>query len=483
VPPFRRNPFTLGVASGAPLPTAVVIWTRLAPRPLDGGGVGNRDVTVDWEVATDERFLRIVRRGRVRALPAQAHSVRVDVRRLEPDHRYFFRFRAGDRVSPVGRTRTAPAPNAGVASLRFGVASCQHFEVGFFGAYRHVLAEDVDVMAFLGDYIYEGPARPERVRMHIGDETQTLAEYRNRHAQYKTDPDLQRLHAAVPWLVTWDDHEVDNDYAADQASTLAPGFLRRRTAAYQAYFEHMPVRGPAPRVHRRYDWGSLARIHVLDGRQFRTPQACPGPGRGGSRFLPFDEDCPELADPARTMLGREQERWLRAGISASPDRWHVIAQQTLMTQAIMTRDGRQGIATDSWDGYPQARRRLLEHLRDRRARSCLVVTGDRHVNYVADLKVDFDDPDAEPVATEFCGTSVTSPMGQSVSEVAGVVRDNPHIHHGDPTQRGYMVVELTPQRALARMRVIDDPTDRVPGVATQATFTIEAGRPGAQPVP
>jgi alkaline phosphatase D len=480
-----RDPFTLGVASGAPLPTAVVIWTRLAPRPLDGGGVGNRRVPVDWEVATDERFRRVVRRGRVEAVPARAHSVHVDVRRLEPGRRFFFRFRADGHVSPVGQTRTAPAANAGVDSVRLGVASCQHFEVGFFGAYRHMLADGVELVAFLGDYMYEGPAKPERVRMHIGDETNTLAEYRNRHAQYKTDPDLQRMHAAVPWLVTWDDHEVDNDYAGAQGSTLDPRFLRRRTAAYQAYFEHMPLRMPAdvdfsaPRLHRRYDWGALARFHVLDGRQFRTPQACPGPGRGGSRLLPLDEECPELLAPGRTMLGRAQERWLQAGIGAVPDRWNVIAQQTLMMRSIIVRDGKPGVWTDSWDGYPAARQRLLEFIRDRGARSCLVVTGDRHVNYVADLKTDFDDLDGEPVATELCGTSLTSPMGQPPSEVEGVLRDNPHIKHGDPSQRGYMVVELTPERAVARLRVVDDPTNRQTGVATQATFTVEAGRPGA----
>ena len=476
------NPFTLGIASGAPLPTAVVIWTRLAPRPLDGGGIGNRRVAVDWEVAHDERFRRIARRGRVEALPARAHSVHVDVRRLEPAHRYFFRFRAGGRLSPVGRTRTAPAPDAAVSSLRCGVASCQHFEVGFFGAYRHLLAEDVDLVAFLGDYIYEGPARPERVRLHIGDETQTLAEYRNRHAQYKTDPDLQRLHAAVPWLVTWDDHEVDNDYAGDQASTLRPNFLRRRTAAYRAYFEHMPVRAPAnvdfasPRLHNRFDWGTLARLHVLDGRQFRTPQACPPQGRGGGSVV--DEGCHELLAPGRTMLGSAQSRWLRAGIAAVPERWNVIAQQTLMTRATVLRNGRRRVWTDGWDGYPASRQRLLQTMSDSGARSCVVVTGDRHVNYASDLKLDFDDLDAEPVAAELCGTSITSPRGQEPSEVAAVLRDNPHIKHGDGTQRGYMVLDVTRQRTVARMRVIDDETKRVPSVATQATFAIEAGRPG-----
>jgi alkaline phosphatase D len=480
---FARNPFTLGVASGAPLPTAVVIWTRLAPRPLDGGGVGNRRVPVEWQVATDERFRRIVRRGRVVAVPARAHSVHVDVRRLEPGRRYFYRFRAEGDFSPVGRTRTAPAPGTGVGSLRFGVASCQHFEVGFFGAYRHLLADDPDLVMFLGDYIYEGPARPGRLREHIGDETQTLAEYRNRHAQYKTDPDLQRLHAAVPWLVTWDDHEVDNDYAGAQSQSLNPHFLRRRTAAYQAYYEHMPVRAPANadfaslRLHRRYDWGALARIHVLDGRQFRTPQACPPPGRGGSQFI--GEDCPERLAPGRTMLGTAQERWLRAGIRAVPERWNVIAQQTLMSRSSVLRDGARRLWSDAWDGYPAARLRLLRSLRDAGARSCVVVTGDNHANYVGDLRLDFDELDAEPVATEICGTSISSP-GPVAGHVANVLRDNPHMKHGDGTQRGYLLVEVRPARTVARLRVVDDAAVRGTGVATQATFAIDAGRPGAR---
>lgn len=478
---FPRNPFTLGVASGAPLPTAVVIWTRLAPRPLDGGGVGNRRVPVDWELAADEGFAQIVRRGRVEALPARAHSVHVDVRGLEPASWYFYRFRAGSDASPTGRTRTAPAANAAVASLRCGVASCQHFEVGFYGAYRHLLAEDVDLVAFLGDYLYEGPARPGRVREHVGGEVRTLTEYRNRHAQYKSDPDLRRLHGAVPWLVTWDDHEVDNDYADGRSETLDPHFLRRRRAAYQAYFEHMPVRIPAnitytsPRLYRRFDWGALARLHVLDGRQYRTPQACPPPGQGGASLVA--ESCPELVEPGRTMLGTGQERWLREGIAAVPERWNVIAQQTLMARARIVSDGRRRVSSDAWDGYPAARRRLLRLLRDTGARSCLVITGDTHANYVADLKTDFDDLDTEPVATELCGTSITSPGRQSFVEA--VVRHNPHIKHGNGRRRGYMVVDITPERSVARLRVIADPTNRQTSVATQATFTIEASRPGA----
>jgi alkaline phosphatase D len=465
------------------MPTAVIIWTRLAPRPLDGGGVGNRVVQVEWEVAADEAFRRIVRRGRVDAVPARAHSVHVDVRRLEPARWYFYRFRAGDAVSPIGRTRTAPAARARPRQLRFGFASCQHFEVGFYGAHRHLRAEDADLVIFLGDYIYEGRGRPGRVRQHIGDELSTLAEYRNRHAQYKTDPDLQRLHAAVPWLVTWDDHEVDNDYADGQSERLGAHFLRRRAAAYQAYFEYMPLRFPAtvdfagPRLYRRYDWGTLARFHVLDGRQYRTPQACPPPGRGGATTV--DEGCPELVEPGRTMLGRAQSRWFRTGLAAVPERWNFIAQATQMARASVLVDGRRRVGTDAWDGYPVPRRSLLRFLRDTGARSSVVVTGDGHANFVADLKPDFDDEQAEPVATELCGTSVTS-QGRPQSAVDAILRDNPHIKHGDSRRRGYIVVDVTSERSIAHLRVIDDPTDPRTGVETQAGFLIDAGHPGAQ---
>jgi alkaline phosphatase D len=486
-PRFARYPFTLGVASGSPLPSAVVIWTRLAPDPLHGGGLGSRAFRVQWEVAHDEGFRNVARRGRVDAVPARAHSVHVDVRGLEPARSYFYRFRVGDATSPIGQTRTAPPAEAQPAQLRYGFASCQHFEHGYFAAHRHLAAEDIDLMVFLGDYIYERPGRPGRVRRHTDGLARTLTQYRNRHAQYKTDPDLQRLHAAVPWLVTWDDHEVTNDYADGRAPSLSPHFPRRRAAAYQAYFEHMPIRAAAAprfsalRVHRRFDWGTLARFHVLDGRQYRTPQACPPPGRGGAHVVD-EEDCPELRDRGRTMLGAPQMRWLRAGLLAAPGRWNVIAQQTLMARAADIRDGRRRVWTDAWDGYPLARRRLLRVVADNGLRSCVVLSGDTHTNYVCDLHIDFDYPQGEPVATELCGTSVTSPGG-SQAHVEAVMRDNPHIIFGDARRRGYVVVDVTAERSTARLRVVDDVADPATAVTTQATFAIDAGRPGAHQIP
>ena len=443
-PSFVGYPFTLGVASGSPLPTGVVLWTRLAPDPLHGGGVEPGAVVVRWEVAEDERFARVVQRGSVEAVRAWAHSVHVEVTGLEPSRWYFYRFLAGSEVSPVGRTRTAPAAAELPPQLRFGLGSCQHFEFGYYAAHRHLAAEELDLMVFVGDYIYEGTGRPGRARRHAGGEARTLDQYRNRHAQYKTDPDLQRLHAAVPWLVTWDDHEVDNDYAGMRSETLDPDFPRRRAAAYRAYFEHMPLRErarPTPArmlLRSRHNWGRLARFHVLDGRQRRTPQACPRPGRGGSNRI--DGRCRELLAPGRTMLGPAQERWFADGLAAAPERWNFIAQQTLMARASVRVDGRRRFSNDKWDGYPAARDRLLRAVaegglaqlrRAERRRARRVRRGPQ-----ARLRRRAGAARRDRVLS--C-TSITS-EGRMQSAIDAIVRDNPHIVHGDSTRRGYVVV-------------------------------------------
>ena len=288
-PAFTAYPFTLGIASGAPLPDGVVLWTRLAPAPLDGGGLPPAAIEVRWEVADDEGFRRIVGSGTTLAEPLLAHSVHVEVSGLAPARWYWYRFMAGDAVSPVGRTRTAPTAGAAVDRLRFAFASCQQYEQGFYAAHRHLAAEDLDLVVFLGDYIYESSWGSRHVRKHEGPEPTTLEQYRNRYARYKSDPDLQRSHAVFPWLVTWDDHEVDNDYANDRAEDLDPDFLVRRAAAYQAYWEHMPLRtgarpnGPHMQLYGRHEFGRLARVHVLDGRQYRDHQVCPRAGRGRAR--------------------------------------------------------------------------------------------------------------------------------------------------------------------------------------------------------
>jgi alkaline phosphatase D len=430
-PRFSGYPFTLGVASGAPLPDGVVLWTRLAPKPVSGGGAGRDPVLVRWQVAHDERFARIVRRGSARARPSGAFSVHVEVDGLEPARWYFYRFIADGEVSPVGRTRTAPAAGDRPDGLRFGLGSCQHFEHGFYGAHRHLAAEDLDLMVFVGDYIYEGAGRAGDVRRHVGGEARTLADYRNRHAQYKTTEYLQRLHSAVPWLVTWDDHEVDNNYAGTRDEALDPNFRKRRAAAYQAYFEHMPLRKQARPtasgvvLRARHDFGQLARFHMLDGRQRRTPQACPRRGRGGARTI--DGRCRELHEPDRTMLGATQERWLGRGMTPTAERWNFLAQQTLMARAGVMVGGRRRFSSDRWDGYPGARDRLFHAITANGLRSCVVLSGDAHAAFVCDLKRDFADRAAPPIATEFCGTSITT-RGRPQHEIDRILRDNPHIH-------------------------------------------------------
>jgi alkaline phosphatase D len=481
-PRFSDYPFTLGVASGAPLPDSVVLWTRLAPKPVSGGDAGRDPVRVRWQVAHDERFARIVRRGSATARPSSAFSVHVEVDGLDPARWYFYRFIADGEESPVGRTRTAPAAGDSPAGLRFGLGSCQHFEHGFFGAHRHLAAEDLDLMVFVGDYIYEGAGRPGDVRRHVGGETRTLADYRNRHAQYKTTEYLQRLHAAVPWLLTWDDHEVDNNYAGTRDEALDPNFRERRAAAYQAYFEHMPLRKQARPtrsgvvLRARHDFGRLARFHMLDGRQRRTPQACPRRGRGGARII--DERCRELRAPDRTMLGAMQERWLARGMATTAERWNFLAQQTLMARAGVVVGGRRRFSSDPWDGYPAARERLLDAITSNGLRSCVVLSGDAHAAFVCDLKRDFADPAAPPIATEFCATSITS-RGRPQADVEAILRDNPHIHFGDSTRRGYVVFDVTAESCSVSLRAIDDPTKRRTGVSTAAAFSVEAGRPGA----
>jgi alkaline phosphatase D len=482
-PMFTGYPFTLGVASGASGATSVVLWTRLAPDPLHGGGMDEVTVPVRWEVADDESFRRVVRRGAATALPGRGHAVHVEVTGLRANRWYWYRFLVGDDESPHGRTRTAPAEGAAVRRLRFGFGSCQQYEQGYYAAHRHLADEGLDLMIFLGDYIYESSWGRDFVRRHSAGEPRTLDEYRNRHAQYKTDPDLQTLHRSVPWLVTWDDHEVDNDYADNRSEDLDPQFLTRRAAGYQAFFEHMPLRelarpkGPDMALYARYDWGRLARIHVLDARQYRSWQVCPRPGRGGANIV--DSTCDALFDPDRTMLGRQQESWLEAGLVETKDRWNIIGSSVLMARADPKKGNASQYWTDAWDGYGPARRRLLQHVSDQDVTSCVVISGDAHSGYAADLKVDFTEA-APIVASEFCATSITS-QGRSAAETQTLLDENAHLHYADSSKRGYGVVDLTPARATMRFRVLGNEKVRTTGVSTERTFFVRAGQPGVHP--
>ena len=480
-PAFKADPFTLGVASGDPSPDGFVLWTRLAPDPLNGGGLAD-DVGVRWELASDDAFRQVVRSGTATASAELAHSVHVEISGLEADRWYWYRFSAGDAQSPAGRARTMPAPESSPDRLSLAFASCQHYETGFYTAYEHMAAEHPDLVFHLGDYIYEGRAQP-RIRAHRGEELASLEDYRNRYALYRTDPDLQRAHAACPWAVTWDDHEVDNNYAADvseQPDVRREAFLERRAAAYQAYYEHMPLRasqipqGPSMRLYRKLSYGRLAQFTVLDTRQYRTDQPC------GDRTQP---PCEGASDPAATLLGDDQRRWLFDALGGSSAEWNVIPQQVMMAQVDRAPGSDVRYSMDQWPGYAASRDRLLSFLAESRVRNPVVLTGDIHSNWVNDLLLDFAEPSSPVVATEFVGTSISSSGdgGPNTEYAEGVMRDNPFVKLQN-AQRGYVICEVTPGRWTARYRVLDRVSVRGAPRLTLAEFAVEAGRPGAQRV-
>jgi alkaline phosphatase D len=490
VPPQFDNPFRLGVASGDPAPDGVVLWTRLAPDPLaeDGsGGMPQQAFGVRYEIAEDERFTRIVRRGAVEATPEFGHSVHVELSGLQPAREYFYRFRAGMAISPIGRTKTAPANNAPVSRLRLAVTSCQNYPAGYFVAYRDIVAQDLDLVVHLGDYIYQGPSDGNEAinRPHVPPvEITTLTEYRIRHGQYKTDPALQAAHAAMPFLVIPDDHELTNNYADDSGGgESGEAFLARRAAAYQAYYENMPLRrssvpiGPDIQLFRRVRYGDLAQFHLLDTRQYRSKQAkwTAAQAIGGYSA--------GALDPERTILGDAQEQWLQQGLAASTAKWNIIGNQTKF--APFDRKAGAGVeysAQDNWgEGYVTDRNQLLEFIAEHRPSNPVIITGDAHRNWVFNLKADFTDPTSETLATEYLGTSISSGGDTVPNTVYGPTPDNPHLMFQN-NQRGYIRVEVTPDQWRADFRVSDTVLQPDAQLYTLATFVTDNGKPGAHRV-
>ena len=483
-PVFRNYPFSLGVASGDPWPDSVVLWTRLAPEPLEGGGMPMANVEVSWQIATDRAFRTIVRSGTAIARPELGHSVHVEAGGLSPGREYWYRFRCGGETSQIGRTKTAPAPGAPIDKVRFGVCGCGQYETGYFSAYGRLAEEQFDFVFHTGDYIYEGRGdqyrNPRNARHHLGQEIYTLVDYRNRYAQYKSDPDLLAAHLSAPFIVSWDDHEVDNDYAGDQDERETPPevFLLRRAAAYQAYYETMPLRqtslptGPTLPLFRHLKFGNLIDLSVLDTRQYRSKQAvCSDPNA-----------CPELFDVNRTILGERQERWLFDNVAKSDARWTVIGQQVpTFARDMNAANPLSRYSVDKWDGYAESRKRLFTQLRDAKTPNPIVLSGDVHNHWCSDLKLDFTNPASPTIGVEFTNSSVTS--GGDGSEVAPawelIRKDNPHItFHSN--KRGYLACTATDATMRADFRVVDRVTAPDQPARTARTMIVEAGRPGSQ---
>ncbi|MEF8840406.1 MAG: alkaline phosphatase D family protein [Haloarculaceae archaeon] len=495
---FETDPYSLGVASGDPLPDSVILWTRLAPKPLEaGGGMPDEPVEVNWEVATDEAMTDVVGTGTATAKPAHAHAVHVDVKGLEPATEYYYRFGAGGKRSPVGRTKTAPAPDASPEEFRFAFASCQAWPDGFYTAHRYMAEDELDLIVHLGDYIYEygiganGGARNTPVPQAFRSETETLERYRLQYGLYKSDPDLRAAHASAPWLITRDDHEVDNNWAdevpQDPDKQTVEEFLKRRAAAFKAYYEHMPFRmaqkpeGPDQKLYRNYAFGDLVEFNVLDTRLYRSDQACDDAFNVVECRARFAED--------RTILGDEQEAWLLENLRNSTATWDVLANQLPIARMDFNiplfgggdEEEEEGFRMDQWDGYVEDQDTVLRAFEED-AGNPIVITGDFHRSWANELRSP-DDP-SNPVGAEFVGTSVTSGGDGTDMDAFGsqVIADNDNVlYYG--AKRGYVRCTVTPEVWETDYRVVEYVTEPGAPVRTDAQFTVEAGTPGLRTPP
>jgi alkaline phosphatase D len=488
---LRGDPFMLGIASGEPWPDGFVLWTRLALEPLaeDGlGGMPSRSIPVAWEVAEDAAMGNVVARGLEYAHVESAHSMHVELRGLQPGREYFYRFRSGRHVSPIGRTLTSPARHETPEALSMAFASCAKYEQGFFTAYSSLAQDHPDLVLHLGDYIYERRSGTDvrvKARTHDVLETVTLEGYRQRHAQYKSDADLQAAHAIAPWLVVWDDHEVDNNYANDVPEDRSPAelndtaahFRMRRAAAFKAYYENMPLRassvpaGADMKIYRTIQWGQLANFHMMDTRQYRDDQLS---GDGWRKNLAG------RLNQNRTITGVQQEKWLLDAFKSSTQCWDILGQQVFFAE----RDRNEAaniddVSMDGWDGYVASRRRITQGWVDAKVRNAVVLTGDVHRHWANELKIDFKDPASPVVGSELVSTSITSGGNGSGATFDPVMAWNPHLKFYND-QRGYVTTRITKDSLRADFRVLDFVSRPGSPVSTKASFQINDAVPGLE---
>ncbi|MGD7706139.1 alkaline phosphatase D family protein [Microlunatus sp. Y2014] len=473
--------FNLGVASGDPTADGVVLWTRLALDPVaaDGhGGMPDRDIPVQWELATDAAFTRVIRRGGVDAVPAWGHSVHVELEGLPADTEFWYRFRCGQQHSPIGRTQTMP-PRGSTRDLHMVSVSCSHYEGGLFTAYQHAADERPDVVFALGDYIYEGAGVASRFRTHPGSTCITLADFRRRYGVYKAEAPTRELHAAAPWIVTWDDHEIQDNWAGlyPKGGVPTQTWLARRAAGTQAYWENMPLRRRSrPRaenmdLYRRFSWGDLVDLHVLDTRQYRDLQAC----HDGGRTWWF-ANCTEQTNPNRTILGTAQREWLTSGLRESPAAWQVLAQSVFFSKRDITPGEVETLGSDGWDGYRADRDKVIAALASRPESNALVLTGDVHMHFANELKTDFWDPGSRPLGAELVTTAISS-GGDGSDTIRGgpeVLAENPHVRY-IANRRGYVSTTISRTEATARFRTVSAVTTPGAPVSTDAEFVVPRG--------
>jgi alkaline phosphatase D len=472
---FNSNPFTAGVASGDPLADSLILWTRLMPGEGQDPAWKREIVDVKWRVATDEAMRNVVREGSAYAVPSLGHSVHVDVKGLQPERWYWYQFSVGSEESDIGRSRTAPLGASDNASFNLALAGCQHYEQGFYNAYEHLTREDISAVLFSGDYIYEGAPVAGRPRRHNSAEIITLDDYRARYALYRSDANLQHAHQKFPWIITWDDHEVDNNYANEipEDSQRREDFLLRRANAYQAFYEWMPMRraqmprGPELQLYRSLNYGRLATLHVLDQRQYRSDQPC-----GDGTKAP----CEEWRNPNLTMLGPEQEAWFHDVLTRSTTTWNMVLNELMFTPVDRTAGPGETYSMDQWSGYFGARDRLVNFLAERKPSGMIFLTGDIHSNWAHEVRPDFRNPASPVVAAEFVGTSISSggDGADSSAAVEAYLPDNPQTKFFN-AQRGYLVLNVSRRNAIARYRVVNRVTQVGADVSTRVSFAVEPG--------
>jgi alkaline phosphatase D len=482
---WRENPFSLGVASGSPMGDGFVIWTRLMGSEVDP----MRSVEVQWEVFEEGHPDKPVAEGATLAPPELGHSVHVEVSGLKPNRWYGYVFKVGGMLSSKGRSRTLPTAEAPAKKLRLAYASCQRWEDGFYAAYRHMAAESLDLVVFVGDYIYEYKARQgETPRTHDLPEVHTLEDYRQRYALYKSDKDLQAMHALCPWLVTWDDHEVENNYAGLYSAKGTLDMAARRVSAYQAYYENMPLRAStmieglvglqkhgALRIYGQVEYGPLATIFILDNRQYRDAPKAAGSAPEDS----VQEESGPVLD-RRTMLGKEQEKWLDQGLKTCAQKgtaWTIIAQQSGFTPRNYRHGRGRRFSPDCWDGYPGARERLIKSIVKNEPKNPILLGGDIHQNWVAQVYWESYDVSSRIIASEFCGTSISSRAGATQERARKIAEGNPHALLANAEKRGYGVVEITDKQATVQLRVLDNVALVNARISTLASFVVQSGDP------
>lgn len=478
---FMQNPFRLGVASGDPTADGVVLWTRLVSPQLPA----NSAVAVSWQVFELNQPENIVARGEAAAIAELAHSVHVEVAGLQADTWYGYQFSVAGHRSVVGRTRTLPQTGANVAQLTLAYASCQRYEDGYFSAYRAMLDESLDLVCFVGDYIYEYASRRDGVRSHTLPRIKDLQGYRARYELYKSDADLQAIHAHCPWLVVWDDHEVENNYFAQYSTEGRGDISALRSAAYQAFYEHMPLRasrligglqglldGKELRLYQQLSFGKLASLYLLDNRQYRHRPLC-----GENAESKLAEVCQPALEATHTMLGDEQQHWLEQQLASAGGHWQLLVQQTRFTPANYAAGFANSFSRDTWDGYPAARQLVLQAIQQPAVKNVIVLGGDIHQNWVARVHANPYDVSSPVIATEFCGTSISSRSATTPARIKRAVKRNPHLVFANAEFRGYGVLRLTMDAAVVSLKVVDTIADPKSTVSELARFRVPVGKP------